>query len=156
LPQFPAASRGALTQLLCLAVHKREFAMTVTLFYGGLLAIWFLVLSVRVILGRAGPGKPSLGDGGNTVMLRRIRGHANFAEYVPLILVLMGFLEFSNLPKWELHALGGALLVGRLLHGYAFSFTQDHVFGRSVGIALTLMALLSAGVLSVYTSFRAM
>ena len=64
--------------------------MTITLLYAGLLAIWFLVLSIRVIQGRMGPGNPSLGDGGNPVMLRRIRGHANFAEYVPLILLLMG------------------------------------------------------------------
>jgi uncharacterized protein len=128
--------------------------VTVTPLYAGLLAIWFFVLSVRVIQGRAGPGKPSLGDGGNPAMLRRIRAHANFAEYVPLILVLMGLLELSALPKWQLHAIGAALLVGRLLHGYAFSFTQDHVFGRSAGIALTLIALLGAAGLCVYTGLR--
>ena len=57
--------------------------MVVTPLYAGLLAIWFLVLSARVVQGRAGPGSPSLGDGGNPAMLRRIRGHANLAEYVP-------------------------------------------------------------------------
>jgi uncharacterized membrane protein YecN with MAPEG domain len=60
--------------------------MTVTPIYAGLLAIVFVLLSARVILGRFGPGNPSLGDGGNLDMLRRIRGHANFAEYVPLTL----------------------------------------------------------------------
>lgn len=126
--------------------------MRVTLFYGGLLAVWFLVLSLRVVMGRAGPGKPSLGDGGDVLMQRRIRGHANFAEYVPLILVLIGFLEQSGVPAWQVHALGAALLLGRLLHGYAFAFTANHVFGRSAGIALTFLALLSAGGLSLYQS----
>jgi len=130
--------------------------MTVTSLYAGLLAIWFLVLSIRVILGRSGAGNPSLGDGGNPAMLRRIRGHANFAEYVPLILVLMGLLELSGSQKWVLHALGAVLLVGRLLHGYAFSFTKEHVFGRSAGIVLTLVALLGAGALCVYTGLRAL
>jgi hypothetical protein len=130
--------------------------LTVTSLYGGLLALWFMVLSVRVILGRAGPGKPSLGDGGNPEMLRRIRGHANFAEYVPLILVLLAVLELCGTPKWQLHALGSALLAGRLLHGYAFSFTQEHVFGRSAGIALTFASLLGAGALCAYTGLRAL
>ena len=129
--------------------------MTVTPLYAGLLATWFFVLSVRVIVGRTGPGKPSLGDGGNPAMLRRIRGHANFAEYVPLVLVLMALLESSGSPKWQLHAIGGALLVGRLLHGYAFSFTQQHVLGRSAGIGLTLIALLGAAGLCVYVGLHA-
>ena len=129
--------------------------MSITPLYAGLLALWFFVLSVRVILGRSGPGKPSLGDGGDPAMLRRIRGQANFAEYVPLVLVLMALLEWTGSPAWQLHAIGAALLVGRLLHGYAFSFTQDHVFGRSVGIALTLVALLSAGALCVFAGIHA-
>jgi uncharacterized membrane protein YecN with MAPEG domain len=126
----------------------------VTPLYAGALALWFLVLSIRVVLGRAGPGKPSLGDGGNPAMQRRIRGHANFAEYVPLILVLIGFLELSGLAAWILHALGAALLLGRLLHGYAFSFTREWVLGRSAGIALTFGALLSAGGLCLWLGLK--
>lgn len=128
--------------------------MKITLLYGGLLALWFLVLSIRVILGRVGPGKPSLGDGGDTDMQRRIRGHANFAEYVPLILVLIGFLELGGLPAWCLHALGAALLIGRLLHGYAFAFTKSFVFGRSGGIALTFASLLVSGVACIYLGLQ--
>lgn len=121
----------------------------ITLAYGGALGVWFFVLSLRVIQGRLGPSKPGLGDGGNAAMLRVIRGHANFAEYVPIILVLMGMLELGGTPHWVIHALGGSLLVGRLLHGYALSFTANHLFGRSAGIALTLIVLLVAGVLAI-------
>ena len=128
--------------------------MTVTLIYAGALAIWFLVLSIRVIQGRMGPGNPSLGDGGNPMLLRRIRGHANFAEYVPLILVLMGFLELSGLPGWVLHVLGATLLAGRLLHGYALSFTQHFLFGRTAGIFLTFVSLLVAGGLCIAMGLR--
>ena len=123
--------------------------LKITALYGGLLALWFFVLSIRVVMGRAGKGKPSLGDGGDPLMQRRIRGHANFAEYVPLILVLIAFLELNAWPAWVLHLLGAALLIGRLLHGYAFAFTSEHVFGRSAGIGLTFLVLLMAGVLSV-------
>lgn len=124
--------------------------MTVTTLYAGALALLFLLLSFRVIMGRSGPGKPSLGDGGDPSMLRRIRGHANFAEYVPLILVLMGLLENGGSPKWLLHALGGMLLVGRLLHGYTFAFTKEWPFGRTAGILLTFLALLVGGGVCLY------
>lgn len=121
--------------------------MKVTLLYGGLLAFWFIALSVRVILGRSGPGGPSLGDGGDPAMLRRIRGHANFAEFVPLALLLMALLELSGAAPWQLHVLGGALLVGRLLHGYALSFSANSPVGRTVGVALTLFTLIGAATL---------
>lgn len=116
----------------------------ITLVYGGALALWFFILSVRVIQGRFGAGSPSLGDGGNPAMLRRIRAHANFAEYVPLVLVLMGFLEISGVATWGLHVIGAALLSGRLLHGYALAFTAQFAFGRTAGIALTFASLLVA------------
>lgn len=127
--------------------------MIVTLGYAGALALWFLVLSIRVILGRTGPGKPSLGDGGDPLMVRRIRGHGNFAEYVPLILLMCGLLEYSGERKWIVHALGATLLVGRLLHGYAFSFTANSPVGRFAGASLTLVALLAASVLCLYRAF---
>jgi uncharacterized membrane protein YecN with MAPEG domain len=124
--------------------------MIVTTLYAGALALWFLLLSIRVVMGRSGPGKPSLGDGGDPSMLRRIRGHANFAEYVPLILVLMGLLESGGSPKWRLHVLGGTLLLGRVLHGYTFAFTKEWAFGRTAGILLTFLALLMGGVACLY------
>lgn len=123
--------------------------MTIAPLYAGLLGLWFLVLSVRVILGRVGPDKPGLGDGGDVGMLRRIRGHANFSEYVPLIVVLLGYLEFAQFPAWMLHCIGGGLLAGRVLHGLALSFSKEFVFGRSAGIVLTLLALLTVSTLCV-------
>ena len=124
--------------------------MSVTLLYAGLLGLWFLALTIRVVLGRTGPSAPSLGDGGNPAMLRRIRGHANFAEYVPIVLAMLGFLELSGEPKWALHVLGASLLLGRLLHGYALSFSEHSAFGRTAGILLTLIALLGASGLCLY------
>ncbi len=125
--------------------------ITITLLYAGLLAFWFLILSIRVISGRTGKGNPSLGDGGDSNMLRRIRGHGNFAEYVPITLMLIGFLEISGQASWVIHTIGSTLLIGRVLHGYALAFTPDYVFGRSAGIALSLLALGCASMLSIYS-----
>jgi uncharacterized membrane protein YecN with MAPEG domain len=126
--------------------------MVVTPIYAGLLAILFFILSMRVVAVR---GRVSLGDGGDTVVLRRMRGHANFAEYVPFILLMMAFLELSNYSAYLLHALGATLLVARLLHGYALSFTQQFKFGRFWGTFLTFNVMLACGVLCLYQGLRA-
>lgn len=129
--------------------------MPITMFYAGLLALWFLVLSWRVIQKRT-KGKINLGDGGDADMLRRIRGHANFAEYVPLVLVLLALLEQGGLQAWLLHALGAALLVARLMHGYAFSFTEKWFFGRFAGTLATFVVMGVAAGLCVWKGLAAL
>ena len=128
--------------------------MVVTPVYAGLLALLFLVLSWRVILFRR--RGISLGDGGDPKMLRLIRGHANFAEYVPLILLMMGFLEVGHSSIYILHALGITLLVARLLHGYALSFTDRLRFGRTWGAGLTFAVLGVSAVLCLLQAYRGM
>jgi uncharacterized membrane protein YecN with MAPEG domain len=127
--------------------------MIVTPIYAGLLALLFLVLSYRVILLR-GHGA-SLGDGGNPVLLRRIRAHGNFSEYVPFILLMIGILELSHASVYLLHALGATLLVARLLHAYALSFTEKFKFGRFWGTALTFLLLGVCGVSCLYQGAQA-
>jgi uncharacterized protein len=127
--------------------------MTITPLYAGILAILFFVLSMRVVALR-GHGA-SLGDGGNTALLRRIRGHGNFAEYVPFILVMMAMLELSHYSVYLLHAFGVILVVARLLHAYALSFTETFKFGRFWGTALTFGLVLVCGVLCLYQGLQA-
>lgn len=127
--------------------------MTITPLYAGILALVFFALSVRVVAMR-GTGI-SLGDGGNPAMLRRIRGHANFAEYVPLILLMMAFLELSRYSAYLLHGLGIALVIGRVLHGYALSFAEKFKFGRFYGTVLTFTLLNVCGILCIYQGLQA-
>ena len=77
--------------------------MLVTPLYAGLLTLWFVLLSVRVVnLRRHGI---LFGDNGDVGVIRIVRAQANFAEYVPLALLLMGFLEVSRYSIYVLHAL---------------------------------------------------
>lgn len=125
--------------------------MHVTLIYAGLLSFWFLALSLRVIQRRR--SGINLGDGGDAEMLRRIRGHGNFSEYVPLILVMMAMLESAGLAIWALHVIGATLLVSRLLHGYAMSYTAKFFLGRFVGTLGTLILLAVCGALCLGLAF---
>ena len=115
-------------------------SIAVTSLYAALLGAWFLILSVRVIKGRQDAGV-SLGTGEDRALERRIRAHGNFAEYTPLALILMALLELQSAPGLLLHALGLVLLAGRLMHGYALSFTAHSPF-RVPGMGLTLLATL--------------
>ncbi len=126
----------------------QTMSLTVTGLYAGSLALWFLVLSYRVV-GRRRAGI-SLGDGGDPGMLRVVRGHANFAEYVPLALIMLAILELGGTPPIVLHVLGLALLAGRLLHGYALSFTQQFGFGRFWGTLLTYGVLVIEALLCLH------
>lgn len=124
--------------------------MSITLFYGGLLGLWYLALSLRVVSRRMGPQGVNLGDGGNSALMRMIRGHGNFSEYVPFILLLMGLLELRGLAPWALHALGAGLLLARVLHGTALSFTQKWMFGRFYGALITFVLLLVSALLALW------
>jgi len=127
--------------------------LMVTPLYAGLLAIWYFVLSMKVVNYRGhGIG---LGDGGDPKMLRLIRGHANFSEYVPLILLMLGVLELGHFSIYVLHAIGLTLLAARVLHGIALSFTGKWKFGRYWGTLLTFLLLLICGVLCLYQAIQA-
>ncbi|MEM6386917.1 MAG: MAPEG family protein [Pseudomonadota bacterium] len=121
--------------------------LTITLFYAGVLGAWFLVLTVRVILGRRSAGV-SLGSGEDRRLERRIRAHGNFAEYTPFALILLALLESQGTVGWLLHLCGMSLLVGRVLHGYALSFTP-HSPLRVPGMVLTLVALVVMVVMAI-------
>jgi uncharacterized membrane protein YecN with MAPEG domain len=127
-------------------------AMVVTPFYAGLLALWLLVLAMRVIHYRSAT-HIYLGDGGDTRLLRAIRAQANFVEYVPLALLLMLILEVSRFSIYVIHALGIVLLVARLLHGYAFAYSAEFKFGRFWGAILTFLVLGVAAVLCLYQAY---
>jgi uncharacterized membrane protein YecN with MAPEG domain len=118
----------------------------VTPLYAGLLALWFVVLSARVVGIRR---RLPFGDGGDLSVTRVIRAHANFAEYVPLALLMMGFLEVGRHSIYLLHALGIVLLVARLLHGFALSFAWQPRYARIAGAALTFVVLVVEAVLCV-------
>lgn len=130
--------------------------MIVTPLYAGLLALLFLLLSFRVI-GRRRDANVSLGDGGDAQLQRRARGHGNFAEYVPLALLLILLLELGQTtPYWLLHLLGLALVVGRVLHAIALSYTEKWMPGRFVGTLLTFLVLLVAGLLCLWRGVAAL
>lgn len=114
--------------------------------YAGLAGLMLLVLSVRVITRRVSE-RVSLGDGGNVDLMRRVRAHANFTEFVPLALILIAIVETAGTAPWLVHALGAPLIVGRAIHGWAIP--ADSLRGRQIGMMLTFAVLVVASVLCI-------
>ena len=123
--------------------------LSITPLYAGVLTLLFVFLSARVIAGRASAGI-MMGDSGAPQLLRRRRVHGNFAEYVPLALVLMLMAELQAVPHWQLHAMGILLTAGRIIHAYGVSQDPEVIGVRVVGMALTFFALLSGAALNLW------
>jgi uncharacterized membrane protein YecN with MAPEG domain len=113
--------------------------------YAALLALIFVFLSVRTLRLRH-TLKIGIGDGGNTDMLRAMRVHSNFSEYVPLSLILIFLVEAQGSQTWLVHALGLCLLVGRLSHAFGVSQTRENFTFRVAGMALTFTVLMTSAV----------
>lgn len=127
--------------------------MPVTALYAGLLTLVFVVLSFRVIFVRRSH-QVSMGDAGDKELSKRIRVHANFAEYAPLGLILLGIAELSKTSIYVLHAIGVLLLVGRLLHAYGMSQTPQIMALRASGMVSTFTALAIGAVSCIAVGLR--
>jgi uncharacterized membrane protein YecN with MAPEG domain len=119
--------------------------LTITPAYAGLFALFFVFLSVRVIQLRRAT-RVSLGDGGDQELQRRSRVHANFAEYVPLTLILMLLAELQGQPSWTIHLIGALLLIGRAAHAYGISQAPQILKLREVGMVTTVAAIVIGAV----------
>lgn len=111
--------------------------------YAALLAILYAALSVRTLRLRRRL-RIAIGDSGDERMLRAMRAHANFAEYVPLTLLLIYLVESAPAHAMLVHALGLALLLGRALHAWGLSRSPEDFRFRVAGMSFTLASLLVA------------
>lgn len=118
---------------------------TITLLFASLHALLLMALVVPIVLHRR-RHRIGLGDGGDAVLVRRIRVQANFVEYVPLALLLLALLEMGGLAKTWVWVFGSALLVGRVLHAIGLSASAGTSKGRFYGTLLTWIDLAAMAV----------
>lgn len=125
---------------------------TITPIYALAVAFIYLVLWMRVTSKRSALGQ-SIGDGGDTDLLLRIRQHGNCAEWSSFLLILMILAEGMGAPALYLHIGGGLLLMGRLAHPFGLkSENAGHALryvgnGTNILAALNLMICLGVNIL---------
>jgi uncharacterized protein len=117
--------------------------LPITLATGGALGLIGLILAFRVTMGR-GKYKVNMGYGGNPDTIVRMRTHANFVEYVPLMLVLLGLLELGGANRTALMVGAAVLVVARISHAIG----MEGPLAMRVGGTMATYILLAAS--SVY------
>lgn len=85
-----------------------------------------------------------IGDGGIEHLRRTMRGHANAAENMPMMFVLLTLGALLGAPAVALHVLGAGFTLGRVIH--AWHFIQEHgaPWQRMIGFGLSLLAMVAA------------
>jgi uncharacterized membrane protein YecN with MAPEG domain len=125
--------------------------LTYTLMFAvafALINLWLAFRTGKVRLG----ANVSVGDGGNPLLAARMRAHANFLEYVPLALILIGLIEMRVGPSQIMFGLGIALVLARVAHAFGMERPVPNPF-RAGGILVTFLvtiALIVWGALLLY------
>lgn len=126
--------------------------LPITLTIAGAAAILHVWLSLRVSRLRR-PLKIGVGDGGNEVLMRRIRAHGNFAENVPLFLILLGLIEFATGGDFWLWGAAILFIIARLLHVFGMDRPGAN-WMRVTGVTISWAALLGLGLYAILLAYQ--
>lgn len=126
--------------------------MTVTLTIGAALIILNIWLAIRCGQARS-TQNVSVGDGGDEFVIRRMRAHSNFTESAPLVLILIGALEYAGSSSTWLWVMGIAYVLGRIGHGFGMdggALAKGRVIGTILSM-LTQLSLAGTAIWAVYS-----
>lgn len=112
----------------------------------GFINVW---LAVRTGMIRRATGV-DVGDGGSVPLIRRMRAHANFVEYTPFVLLLIGLIEFNMGSAEWLWGVSAAFLLARVAHALGMDGMPA---GRAIGTVVTFAALLGLSAYAVALPF---
>ena len=121
--------------------------LLITSIIAAILTIIFIKLSFAVI-GLRRKNKVGLGSGGHEDLERAIRTQGNFAEYVPIGIILIACLELNGAPWWLVAIPGVSLIVGRLIHAKGMNTPPPDFSKRVLGMKFTFFTLIALVVLN--------
>jgi uncharacterized membrane protein YecN with MAPEG domain len=121
--------------------------------YAAINALIMLTLGVLVVRARV-KTRTEIGFGEDPLMMGAIRAHGNNTEYVPVALLLMLILFPLQANAYIIHAVGGTLTLGRVLHAIGLSRNVGASAPRFLGMVLTWISYLIAIVAIVWLTFQ--
>jgi uncharacterized membrane protein YecN with MAPEG domain len=125
------------------------FFLPIALVTAGAAALLNFWLGLRVSRLRISE-KIMVGDGGNARLLARMRAQLNFAEYAPLVLILIALVELARGTQAWLWGVALLFIVGRVLHAFGMDGWKP---GRMIGIALTMLTMLGLAAYAVFLGY---
>jgi len=129
------------------------FILPITLTIAGAAAILLVWLAARVSRLRR-HYKIGLGDNGNEALLRRIRAHANYAENMPVFLILLALLELAGANRWALWAAGIAFILARIVHAFGMD-GPSKLRLRVIGMTVSTLVLIGLAGYAIFIGYRA-
>ena len=126
--------------------------LLMTSIIAAILTTIFVKLSFAVI-GLRRKNKVGLGSGGYDDLERAIRAQGNFAEYVPIGLILIACLELNGAPWWLVILPGIALIIGRLIHAKGINEPPPNFSSRVLGMKFTFGTLITLVILNLGWAF---
>jgi uncharacterized membrane protein YecN with MAPEG domain len=121
-----------------------QITLPITLTIAAAAALINLWLGARVSQLRI-RDKVSIGEGGNPRVAARMRAHANFVEYTPFFLILLGLVELSQGSKTWLWGVAIVYILARLAHPFGMDRPAPNKL-RVVAIVVTWTVLLGLAV----------
>ena len=76
----------------------------------------------------------------------------NFAEYTPIALILLAFMEINKGNIYLIHALALIFLVGRVIHAYGLSQMNENLLFRLIGMMATISVIALSAFANIYLS----
>ena len=106
--------------------------------YASVSAFLIVWLSLNVIKVRTAK-RIILGDGNDEELLTAIAAQLNAIEYIPIALLLLFSLEYNDANLIIVHALGIALIIGRIVH--AKGLLSGNLDARVLGMKITIWTI---------------
>jgi len=110
-------------------------------FYAAINALIMLIIGMLVTRARV-KTQTDIGDAGKPEMAGPLRAHANNTEWTPMAILLLWALTLPTFGAsiWIIHAIGGTLTIGRILHAIGLTRSTGPSVLRFVGMILTWIA----------------
>jgi uncharacterized protein len=89
----------------------------------------------------------NVGDGGNELVMRRMRAQLNFIEQTPIFLLLVAAIELAGKGGIWLAPVAGLFMLGRIAHGIGMDGTFSA--GRMIGTLTAMLGNLGLAVVAV-------
>ena len=122
-----------------------ELHLPITALYAGLLCLLSVFVANRVLYARIKANK--LREGQEQT---NMRVQINFAENVPLAIVMVLLLELGGIPGLWVHVMGGALVLFRILHAWGMYSDPGATYPRLIGAQGTFLLMSIMGMAGAY------
>lgn len=109
-----------------------------------LVNIWLAIRCGQV----RGKEKIMHGDGGNELLMRRMRAHSNFIENTPIALALVALIELAGRGGAFLAPVAALFILGRVTHGFGMDSAKPN-WGRGLGALTAMLTQLGLGIVCI-------